>query len=117
MNLYCLACEAPGHATTNCHATHAANTPRMREVFRLVMAANYPELARSLAADRDPELVADLQRELLSLCPGTQKFNPNDGKTAAERMARIEVLRHQIKQIDPKAALYYGWASTKDRAP
>ena len=33
---YCLACEKLGHLTNECHSTHGLNTPRDRELFRLV---------------------------------------------------------------------------------
>lgn len=37
---YCLACNKPGHLTTDCHSTHGLNTPAARELFRLVRAAS-----------------------------------------------------------------------------
>ena len=33
---YCLFCEKPGHLTSACHSTQGLNTPRDREMFRLV---------------------------------------------------------------------------------
>ena len=39
---YCLACDKPGHLTTECHSTHGLNTPAARELFRLIRTASQP---------------------------------------------------------------------------
>lgn len=110
MNTYCLACEVEGHATTACRSTHALNTPRAREVFRLMIAGKHAELT-----------VAMLQRELLSLCPSSRHAcltQPQvDALTNAQRQDRIAMLRRRIAALDPNASLYYGWAGPGDDDP
>ena len=71
--------------------------------------------------DTPAPTVADLQRELLSLCPSSRYARMTqpqaDRLTNGQRQDRIALLRHQISRLDPNAALYYGWAGPDDEAP
>ena len=71
-----------------------------------------------------PRTVEDLQRELLAVCRGGsfaeswRKVNAiaewPSLRSEIGKLAHVRELRRQIAEIDPNAAMYWGWAGPGD---
>jgi hypothetical protein len=79
---------------------------------------------RIMKPEPKQKTVDDLQRELLAICRGGSFAETWHRLVAPEqwpnlraefsKLDRIRILRKQIAALDPKAALYYGWAGHGD---